>query len=40
MSVFFTKTSINDYAKLCDTDIMGLTDRHYKHDEDVYENFK
>ena len=26
--------------KLCDTDVLGLKERHYKHDDNVYEKFK
>ena len=36
----FTKTSVNDYEKLCDADVLGLKESHYKHDDDVYEKFK
>lgn len=28
----FTKTSVNDYGKLCDTDVLGSQESHYKHD--------
>ena len=40
VSVLFTKTSVNDYEKLCDTDVLGLKESHYKHDDYVYEKFK
>ena len=30
----------NDYEKLCDTDVLGLKESDYKHDDDVYEKFK
>ena len=39
-SALFTKTYINDYEKLCNTDILGLRESHYKHDNCVYEKFK
>ena len=31
---------MNDYEKLCDTNVLGLKGSHYKHGEDVYEKFK
>ena len=31
---------MNDYEKLCDTNVLGLKESHYKHGEDVYEKFK
>ena len=40
VSALFTKTSANDYEKLCDTDVLGLKESHYKHVDYVYENFK
>ena len=40
VSALFTKTSVNDYEKLCDTDVLGLKESHYKHDDYVYEKFK
>ena len=30
-SALLTKTSINDYEKLCDTDVLVLKESHYKH---------
>ena len=36
----FSKTSVNDYEKLCDTDALGLKEIYYKHDDWVYEKFK
>ena len=36
----FTKTSVTDYEKLCDADVLGLKESDYKHDDDVYEKFK
>ena len=40
MSALLTKTSANNYEKLCDTDVLGLKESHYKHDNYVYEKFK
>ena len=36
----FTKTSVNDYEKLCDTDALELKEIYDKHDDWVYEKFK
>ena len=38
-SALFTKTSVNDYEKLCVTDVLEIMS-HYKHDDYVYEKFK
>ena len=40
VSALYTQTSVSDYAKLCSTDILGLEERHYNHDEFVFEKFK
>ena len=40
VSALLTKTSVNNYEKLCDTDVLGLKESHYKHDDYVYEKFK
>ena len=40
VSTLYTQTSINDYEKLCSTDILGLEESHYNHDESVLEKFK
>ena len=40
VSALFTKTSVNDYEKLCNTDVLGLKESHYKHDNYIYEKFK
>ena len=40
MSALFTKTSVNDYEKLCDTDVLGLKESHYKDDDYVHKMFK
>ena len=37
MNARFTKTSVNDYEKLCDTDVLGSKEIHYKHDDYVNE---
>ena len=39
VSALFTKTSVNNYEKLCDTNVLRLKESHYKHDDYVYENF-
>ena len=40
VSALFTKTSVNDYEKLCYTDVMELKESHYKHNDYVHEKFK
>ena len=40
VSALFTKTSVNDYEKLCDTDVLGLKESHYKHDNYIYEKYE
>ena len=35
MSVLFTKTSFDDCEKLCNADVLGLKESHYKHDDYV-----
>lgn len=37
MNARFTKTSVNDDEKLCDTDVLGSKESHYKHDDYVTE---
>ena len=32
VSALFTKLSVNDYEKLCDTDALTLKGNHYKYD--------
>ena len=39
-SALFTKIYINDYEKLCNTDILGLRESNYRHDDCIYEKFK
>ena len=36
----YTETSVNDYEKLCSTDILGLEESHYNHNEFLFEKFK
>ena len=38
VSALFTKLSVNDYEKLCDTDALALKGNHYKYDD--YIKFK
>ena len=40
VSALYTQTSVSDYEKLCSTDILGLEENHYNHDEFVFEKFK
>ena len=36
VSVLFTKTSVNDFQKLCDTEVLGLNESHDNYDGYVY----
>ena len=36
----FTQTPVCEYEKLCGTDILGLEENHYNHDEFVFDKFK
>ena len=40
VSALYTQTSVSGYEKLCNTDILGLEESHYNHDEFVFEKFK
>ena len=40
VNVLFTKTSANDSEKLCDADVLGLKESHYKHNNYLNEKFK
>ena len=40
VSALYTQTSVSDYEKLCGTDILGLEENHYNHDEFVLDKFK
>ena len=40
VSALYTQTSVSDYEKLCSTDILGLEESQYNHDEFVFEKFK
>ena len=40
VSALFTETSVNDYEKLYDADVLELKESHCKHDDYVYEKFK
>ena len=37
VSALYTQTLVSDYEKLCGTDILGLEENYYKHDEFVFE---
>ena len=40
VSALYRQTSVSDYEKLCSTDILGLEENHYNHDEFVFDKFK
>ena len=37
VSALYTQTLVSDYEKQCGTDILGLEENYYKHDEFVFE---
>ena len=40
VTALYTQTSVSDYEKLCSTDILGLEESHYNHDEFVFQKLK
>ena len=40
VSALYTQTLVSDYEKLCGTDILGLEENHYDHDEFVFKKSK
>ena len=40
VSALYRQTSVSDYEKLCSTDILGLEENHYNHDEFVFDKLK
>ena len=40
VSALYAQTSVNDYEKLCSTDILGLEESHYNQNEFVFEKFR
>ena len=36
----YTRTSVNDFNRLCDIDVLGVEENHLSHDENVYKKFK
>ena len=40
VSILFTKTPVNEYEKLCDTDVLGIKEFYYKHYDYVCEKFQ
>ena len=37
VSALYTQTLVSDYEKLCGTDILGLEENYYNHEEFVFE---
>ena len=40
VNALFTKIFANDYEKLCNIQVLGLKEGHYKYDDHVYKKFK
>ena len=40
VSSLYTRTSVNDFNRLCDIDVLGVEENHLSHDENVYKKFK
>ena len=40
VSSLCTRTSVSDFGRLCDIDVLGVEKTHVSHDENVYIKFK
>ena len=40
VSSLYTRTSVSDFDRLCEVDVLGLEENHLIHDENVYKKFK
>ena len=40
LTSLYTKTSVSDFERLCDIDVLGVEENHLSHDENVYKKFK
>ena len=40
VSSVYTRTSVSDFDRLCDVDVLGVEENHLSHDENVYKKFK
>ena len=40
VSSLYTKTSVSDFNRSCDIDVLGVEENHLSHDENVYKKFK
>ena len=40
VSSLYTRTSVSDFDRLCNTDVLGVEENHLNHDENVYKKFK
>ena len=40
VSSLYTRTSVSDFDRLCDIDVLGVEENHLCHDENVYKKFK
>ena len=40
VSSLYTRTSVSDFDRLCDIDVIGVKENHLSHDENVHKKFK
>ena len=40
VSSLYTRTSVSDFDRLCDIDVLGVEENHSSHDENVHKKFK
>ena len=40
VSSLYTRTSVSDFDRMCDVDVLGVEENHLRHDENVYKKFK
>ena len=40
VSSIYTRTSVSDFDRLCDIDVLAVEENHLSHDENVYKKFK
>ena len=40
VSSLYTRTSVSDFDRPCEIDVLGVEENHLSHDENVYKKFK
>ena len=40
VSSLYTRTSVSDFDRLCEVDVLGLEENHLIHDENVYKKIQ